>query len=64
MPRTSSSAPPPLPLLLPEKDSKAAAMTNRTTPGSAATCFGGAGLPGQAGDDRNPAILAGREAAK
>jgi hypothetical protein len=43
MPRMSSSAPPPLPLLVPEYDSRAAAMTNRTTPGTAerCTCFGG-----------------------
>jgi hypothetical protein len=67
MPRMSSSAPPPLPLLLPANDSRAAAMTNRTTPGSAerCTCFGGAGRPDRAATIGILVIeRAGREAAK
>ena len=66
MPPTSSGAPPPLELL-PEYESKAAATTNRITPGSAerCTCFGGAGRPDRAA---TTGILvtarAGREAAK
>ena len=66
MPPTSSGAPPPL-ALLPEYDSKAAATTKRTTPGSAerCTCLGGAGRPDRAA---TMGILvterAGREAAK
>ena len=67
MPPTSSGAPPPLPLLLPEYDSKAAAMTNRATPGIAerCTCFGGAGRPDRAATIGILVIeRAGREAAK
>ena len=66
MPRRSSGAPPPL-LLLPAYDSKAAAMTKRTTPGSAerCTCFGGAGRPDRAATMGILVIeRAGREAAK
>ena len=54
-------------LLLPEYDSKAAATTNRTTPGSAerCTCFGGAGRPDRAATMGILVIArAGREAAK
>ena len=66
MPRTSSGAPPPL-ALLPEYDSKAAAMTKKTTPGRAerCTCFGGAGRPDRAATMGILVIeRAGREAAK
>ena len=68
MPPTSSGAPPPpLALLLPEYDSKAAAMTNRATPGIAerCTCLGGAGRPDRAATTGSLVIArAGREAAK
>ena len=56
-----------MPLLLPEYDSKAAAITNRTTPGIAErrTCFGGAGRPDSAATMGILVIeRAGRAAAK